>query len=100
MILYNVTIAVDPEIHDEWFEWMRTEHMPRVMQTGMFQTSKMFKVLLEKGDTMTYAIQYGANSISELQQYLARFAPDLQQESLKKYGQKAVAFRTVLEELP
>ena len=99
MILYNVTIAVDPEIHDDWFQWMRNEHMPRVLNTGMFVDAKMFKVLLEKGDAVTYAIQYRAISISDLQQYLARFAPELQQESLAKYGQKAVAFRTVLEEI-
>ena len=99
MILYNVTVSVDPEIHDEWFDWMRKEHMPRVIGTGMFQSSKMFKVLLEKGDTLTYAIQYSTDSISKLQQYLARFAPELQQASLQKYGQKAVAFRTVLEEI-
>ena len=100
MILYNVTVAVDPEIHDEWYEWMRNEHMPRVVATGMFQDARMFKVLLEKENSITYAIQYKAESISDLQQYLARFAPALQQESLSKYGQKAVAFRTVLEELP
>ena len=99
MILYNVTIAVDPAIHDDWFSWMRSEHMPRVINTGMFQDAKMFKVLLEKGDSVTYAIQYRAKSISDLQLYLANFAPELQQESLSKYGQKAVAFRTVLEEV-
>lgn len=99
MILYNVTVAVDPNIEGEWLMWMRNEHIPRVLATEMFYDSKMFRVLLEKEDAVTYAIQYYANSISDLQKYLAQFAPQLQQETINRYGKQALAFRTVLEEL-
>ena len=99
MILYNVTVAVDQSIQEDWLVWMKNEHIPRVMSTGMFIESRMFKVLLEKEDAITYAVQYTAKSIADLQQYLARFAPQLQQESIDRYPNKIGAFRTVLEEI-
>jgi hypothetical protein len=34
MILYNVTVSVDPEIHDEWLAWMKSKHIPDVLATG------------------------------------------------------------------
>ena len=36
MILYNVTIKVDHDIHDEWMEWMKQTHIPQVLETGLF----------------------------------------------------------------
>ena len=41
MIIYNVTMAVEVAIHDEWIEWMANEHMPEVMATRKFVDVKM-----------------------------------------------------------
>ena len=30
MIIYNVTIKIDLDVHDEWLAWMKLEHIPRV----------------------------------------------------------------------
>jgi len=27
MILYNVTVSLDPSIHADWLEWMRNVHI-------------------------------------------------------------------------
>ena len=27
MIIYNVTIKLDPEIHEDWLSWMRRHHI-------------------------------------------------------------------------
>jgi hypothetical protein len=36
MIVYNVTVKVNTEVHDEWFAWMKETHIPEVMKTGLF----------------------------------------------------------------
>ena len=45
MILYNVTLKVDPQIHEEWKQWMCEVHIPDVMSTGLFKEYKMCKLL-------------------------------------------------------
>ncbi len=67
MILYNVTLAVDDSVHDQWMEWMIKEHIPEVMATNKFVDFKAFKVLLEKEGSITYSIQYFADNLTQVQ---------------------------------
>lgn len=97
MILYNVTVSVDPSISEEWLNWMKETHVPEVMTTGLFETYSIYEVLLQKDDTLTYSVQYFTSSMAKLQQYQAKYASSLQADHLKRYGDKVVAFRTVLE---
>jgi len=99
MILYNITLAVDESVHDEWYLWMLKEHIPEVMATGKFVDFKMYKVLLEKEDSITYSIQYFAENLTQVQLYLAQNAHELQGKHQEKYANSVVAFRTVLEEI-
>jgi len=99
MILYNVTVSVDLEIEEEWVKWMKAHHIPDVMATGCFVDWKMFKVLLQKEDSVTYSIQYFSKDLKHLQQYHSQYAKGLQITHQEKYLEKVVAFRTVLEEI-
>ena len=45
MIIYNVTIKPDWSIHDEWVKWMKEEHMPELMKTGLFTDSRLCRLL-------------------------------------------------------
>jgi len=98
MILYNVTVSIDPEQELEWTTWMQKTHIPAVMQTGLFQKWKMFKVQFESEDEVTYALQYFLSSMKDLQKYQSTHALRLQQDHLLQFPSH-VAFRTVLEEI-
>jgi hypothetical protein len=101
MIIYNVTVNVDNEIADDWVEWMKNKHIPDVMNTGKFKDYKFFKILSTQSDEtgQTFAIQYFCDDIETLNDYQQNDAPALQQEHLQRYGNKAAAFRTLLEEM-
>lgn len=79
---------------------MKEKHIPDVMGTGMFISSRMFKVLHDNEDgTTSYSIQYLAETIAHVQRYLEEFAPSLIDEHRSKYRNQHVAFRTLLEEI-
>ena len=100
MFLYNVTIGIDRDVESEWLEYIREKHMPDVMKTGMFVSSKFYKVLHDQEDgTISYSIQYFAESIDHVQQYLEVFAPVLIEEHRQKFSNKHVVFQTLLEEV-
>ena len=100
MLMYNVTTGVDKQIEQEWLIWMKEVHIPEVMKTKMFVGYRIYKVLTaDQEDTVSYAIQYQAKSISQIEQYLDKFAPALREEVKKKFGDKAVSFRSLLEEV-
>jgi Domain of unknown function (DUF4286) len=48
---------------------------------------------------MNYAIQYTTTSVDEYERYQRDFGPALRQKTLEKYGDKVMAFRSLLEEV-
>ena len=100
MILYNVTIQVDPSIHNLWLTWMKEEHIPEVLSTGLFTKASCWRILdHQEGATITYAVQYLSPTISMYQQYIEQHAPLLRKKGLDKWGDKFIAFRTTMEQV-
>jgi len=97
MIVYNVTVKIELDAHDEWLTWMKDAHIPDVMKTGLFETNTMYKVLVDDQDGITYSIQYSCADLQSLDTYFKEHAPALQQEHTTRYQNKFVAFRTLLE---
>jgi hypothetical protein len=96
-IMYNVTCSVDPEIHEEWLDWMMFKHIPEVMATGMFLENRICRIHEYEDNGVTYAIQYICKSKADLDKYQRDFAPLLQKDHSDRYGNRVAAFRTVLE---
>lgn len=100
MLLYNVTVGVDREVESEWLQWMRTEHIPAVLKTGMFVSHKLYKILGDDDEpTSSYSIQYFAKSIDQVNHYLEVYAPALIESHRQRFHDRHVAFRTLLQEL-
>jgi hypothetical protein len=97
MIIYNVTVNVEESVHDEWLAWMKSVHIPDVMNTGIFSDYRLCRVLSDEDTGLTYSFQYSCNSMADYEKYLAEFAPALREQVKMKFGDKFIAFRTLLE---
>jgi len=97
MIIYNVTINVQEEIHDKWIKWMKDEHIPDMLATKKFSKALMTKVLVkEEMGGITYSVQYTTENKEMLESYYAEDAEKMRSKS-KAFEGKFVAFRTELE---
>ena len=100
LVLYNVTVNIERQVEEEWLLWMKKEHIPKVLATGMFVENKIFKLLHdEEDDSTTYSVQYFAKSVGHVQQYLEKFAPALIKEHMDRYKNRHVAFRTLMQQV-
>jgi hypothetical protein len=97
MIIYNVTVNIENDVREEWLQWMKTKHIPDVMDTGYFIENKICKVLVDEEQGTTYSIQYTCKNMDKLKEYQHHHAPRLQKEHTDRYANKFVAFRTLLE---
>jgi hypothetical protein len=99
MILYNVTVNIENDICEDWLQWMVNKHIPDVMNTGIFKSYKLLRLLNEEeGNTgTTFAVQYFCENIQAYNTYKNEFATKLQKEYNLRYQGKFVAFRTLLE---
>jgi hypothetical protein len=96
MILYNVTVSIDPAISDEWLEWMRSKHIPDVMATGCFVESRLSRVHGEEEGGVTYSVMYLSPSQEQIDEYREIHAPALQKDHSERYSGRFAAFRTLL----
>lgn len=100
MIIYNVTCSVDREIAEEWISWMKDKHAPALIKTGLFVEFRILKVLThDDPDTLSFAVQYYSRSVNDVNEYLEKHAIGLRDEVQARYGEKVIAYRTLLEEV-
>lgn len=97
-IIYNVTIKVAESIKNEWLQWLKEEHIPEVTGTGCFTHALIVRLLeTDESEGPTFAIQYYAATKSDYDRYIELHAPLLRQKSLNKWGDRFIAFRSVME---
>lgn len=98
MFIYNVTVKVDHSIAADWLHWLKEEHIPEVIGTGCFTTATILE-LLENADEegLTYAIQYRALAKQDYDRYIDQHANLLRQKSFDKWGDRFMAFRTLMK---
>ena len=101
MIVYNVTCHISADMEAEWLAWMLNEHLPEVMATGCFLEVKMMRLLTQADDDegVNIAVQYTAQSMADYEHYRDTHAPALQAKTREKYGERVLAYRSLLEVL-
>jgi hypothetical protein len=98
MIIYNVTVKADHSIAGDWLSWLKTEHIPDIIATGCFTHATVLR-LLETDDSegLTYAVQYHAETKALYNRYITDFADTMRKKAFDKWGDKFIAFRSVME---
>lgn len=99
MILYNITYNIDKKIENEWLEWMKISHLPKILNTGRFSSVKLYRLLNVPDEGVTYSVQFYSENLSLLQEYLEKLAPIHAAEHNNRYKDMHVAFQTVLQEM-
>ncbi|MDX9749598.1 MAG: DUF4286 family protein [Flavobacteriales bacterium] len=99
MILYNVTISIDLDAHDDWLAWMKEVHIPDMLATGLFTAAHLHRVLADDDGGLTYAVQYHAPDMAHYERYRDTHATRLQGEAEARFGGRFMAFRTLLERI-
>ena len=98
MILYSVTITLDPQVEVEWSDWMTRVHIPEVLQTGCFLKCEVFKVVEPDGPEPVFVMQYHCATLADYHRYRDNFAAALQQEHSNRFTGRFRASRQILEQ--
>ena len=97
MIIYNVTANVSDNIVEEWLSWIKENHIPRVLQTNLFISASINRIISNSDSETTYAIAYKLESLASLQKYETQYAPILRKEYNSKFSNNAPTFITIME---
>lgn len=98
MIIYNVTTKVQHSIHQEWLVWMKVKHIPEVMESACFEKFQLVRLLdTDESEGVTYATQYYANNMNAYTLYIENFSEQLRKKTIQAWGDKIIAFRSLME---
>ena len=99
-VVYNVTVKVQHNIANQWLQWLIHEHAPQIIATNCFTKFTALK-LLEHDDEegSTYVVQYFSENIEGYNRYITEFSEQFRKISFEKWGNRFIAFRTVMEVL-
>jgi len=98
MIIYSISVVLDPSILDKWYQWITETHIPEVLATGYFEKAYLMELLDPENDEgwSTFNIQYESLTMDNLKSYLEFKAPELRKHQEALFGEHIHAFRTVL----
>jgi hypothetical protein len=98
MLVYNITVKIEPGIEHDWLQWQKEEHIPEIMATELFTGYTFFK-LLEQDDSEgpTYIVQYFAPDRASYDRYINEYAPEIRNHAFSKWGNRFIAFRTIMQ---
>lgn len=89
---------MDQSIEEQWLQWILREHIPEVMATNCFLRFHVARMLdQDESEESTYSIQYFAESKDDYNRYIEHFADVLRKKSFEKWGDRFMAFRSVME---
>ncbi|QJW88860.1 DUF4286 family protein [Spirosoma taeanense] len=99
MILYNTTYSVANEVAREWLHWMRTDHIPALLATGLPIGHKLLRLLteLDNGGT-TFSVQLDFTAMEDYFTYQNLHADAMQQRIQNRFANQFVSFDTLLED--
>ena len=98
MIIYNVSVKPELSIAVDWLEWLKSEHIPDVLGTGCFIKAVILQMMdTDEAEGPTYAIQYFAENKEDVDRYLTQYAPEMRARGTSRWGNRFIAFRTIMK---
>lgn len=97
MLLYNVTTIIEDSSAERWLQWMQETHIPQIMQTELFVSYRLLKVVDSPNEGITYCAQYIAEDMDNYLTFQDRFAPALLAELNENFKNQQVSFTSLME---
>lgn len=100
MILFNTTFIVEEAVHDDWFLWLKEEHINDYLKSNCFLGARLGKITSHsEPGFISYSLQLFCNDELTLDQFKNNFLTDIQQKSLQKYATKVLTFMSEMEHI-
>jgi len=97
-VVYEVNLAVDAAIADEYRRWLAT-HVAQILALPGFVEARIFEIVEPAAATgeAGLCVQYALRDRAALDDYLREHAPRLRAEGIARFGERFRAQRRILQ---
>ena len=97
MIIYNETYIIDESIQQQWLNWMQTIQIPAIIQTGCFNSYKIFTVLNSPNEGVTYCVQFITDNAKNYTYFQEQHQNNFHQLHNQQFENRFVLFNTLMQ---
>ncbi len=97
MIIYSVRLVIQAYDEKELVKWLQDEHIPEMLETGLFSSGRLHRVLDGIAGNKTLVVHYICESLQDYETYIYTHAAAMRQKGIDKFGDKISASRELLE---
>jgi len=99
MIIFNITVNISYAAEKDWLHYMKTVHIPEILETTLPLECKLLRLLTEiENEGSTYTSQFTFRTMEDFLAYQTNFQADIQERHHQRFNGQYVSFRTLLEE--
>lgn len=95
MLIYEVTVNVDPEIADEFLAWLE-HHVAEMRDLEPIDDAALYRSVEEPDGAVVFVSQYAMADRAAYQRYLDEHAAAMRGDGKARFGERFTATRRVL----
>lgn len=99
MIVANTTFHVESSIEREWVAWVHATYLAIAQSSGVHCRLLFLKIMSQMEGGVGYAVQVHVDSESDIDKWLNEVQPKLLAEMHGCWGEKALFFTTLMQEV-
>lgn len=100
MIIFNTTFHVEDDVLDSYIRFIKEIYIVSAADSGFLHEPRFCRIHAQHEESgSSYSLQFKVKNINTLNHWFATEGQTLQNELTKRFGNKAVGFVTLLEEI-
>ncbi|MFT3993874.1 MAG: DUF4286 family protein [Dysgonomonas sp.] len=100
MIIFNTTFHLEDDILDDCLLFLKNIYIPQAINSGFLHSPRLALIHAQHEESGTsYSLQFGVKNTDTLNHWLSTEGQALQKELTARFGNKALGFITLLEEI-
>ena len=97
MLIFNETFIIDDTIATEWLSWIKSDHIPAVLNTGDFDSYKLFTILDSPNEGITYCLQFNTDKIERYSDFFYKHMDGIHAAHNQQFEERFALFHTLME---
>ena len=100
MIIFNTTFHVEDDVCGDYISYMKETYIPKAATSGFLHEPRFARIHAQHEESgSSYSLQFKVKNVDTLNHWFETEGLDLQKEITVRFGNKALGFVTILEEI-
>lgn len=100
MIIFNTTFHIEDDVRQSCIDYLKNTYIVKAVNSGFLFEPRLALIHAQHEESgSSYSLQFKVKNVDTLDYWLSTEGKLLQQELVDKFGNKALGFITLLEEI-